>query len=98
MPPCAGMIQIRFDGRNFDQFPLSPVYRTPVFKHECSPPYAGAMSATSLVEETTKSSSRNPANLRLRDRPIDIVFVVVFSWMIISCFISDLLPTIGVDF
>jgi hypothetical protein len=24
MPPCAGMIQIRFDGRSFDQLPLSP--------------------------------------------------------------------------
>jgi hypothetical protein len=23
-PPCAGMIQIRFDGRNLEKLPLSP--------------------------------------------------------------------------
>src|SRR4051812_48381502 len=61
-----------------------------------------APSASPLVEEPTKSASRNQAaslpNLPLRQRPIDILFVVVFSWMIVSCFISDLLPTIGVDF
>ena len=33
-PPCAGMIQIRFDGRSFDQLPLSPAHRTPVFGFE----------------------------------------------------------------
>lgn len=32
MPPCAGMIQIRFDGRSLEQLPLSPAYRTPVFE------------------------------------------------------------------
>ena len=37
-------------------------------------------------------------NLPLRARPIDIVFAVFFSVFIITCFISDLLPTIGVDF
>src|SRR5690606_16799942 len=31
MPPCAGMIRIRFDGRSLDQLPLSPAHRTPVF-------------------------------------------------------------------
>src|SRR4051812_18971137 len=28
------MIQIRFDGRSFDQLPLSPAHRTPVFATE----------------------------------------------------------------
>jgi hypothetical protein len=55
--------------------------------------------ASPVVEEPTKSASRNaPTNLPLRKRPIDILFIVVFSWMIISCFISDLLPAVGVDF
>ncbi len=39
-----------------------------------------------------------PANLRLRDRPIDIVFAVVFSLFIVTSCISDMLPTLGVDF
>jgi len=39
-----------------------------------------------------------PANLRLRDRPIDIAFAVVFSLFTVTSLISDLLPTIGVDF
>ena len=30
-PPCAGMIQIRFDGRSLEKLPLSPAHRTPVF-------------------------------------------------------------------
>ena len=37
------------------------------------------------------------ANLRLRDRPIDWLFIVVFSMFTITSLISDLLPTIGVD-
>ena len=40
----------------------------------------------------------HPDNLPLRKRPIDIVFAVFFSAFIITCFISDLLPTTGVDF
>ena len=40
----------------------------------------------------------HPDNLPLRKRPIDIVFAVFFSIFIITCFINDLLPTIGVDF
>ncbi|MEJ3404491.1 emopamil-binding family protein [Rathayibacter sp. YIM 133350] len=39
----------------------------------------------------------SPVNLRLRERPIDVVFVVVFSVFTITSLISDLLPTIGVD-
>ena len=35
--------------------------------------------------------------LPLRDRPVDIFFIVVFSAFTITSLISDLLPTIGVD-
>ena len=37
-------------------------------------------------------------SLPLRQRPIDIVFAVFFSIFIITSIISDLLPTVGVDF
>src|ERR1700742_1831647 len=39
-----------------------------------------------------------PANLALRERRIDIVFAVVFAAFTVTSVISDLLPTIGVDF
>jgi len=31
------MTQIRFDGRRFENLPLSPAHRTPVFEHEYTP-------------------------------------------------------------
>jgi hypothetical protein len=37
-------------------------------------------------------------NLPLRQRPIDIVFICVFSAFFVTSWISDLLPTVGVDF
>jgi len=40
----------------------------------------------------------NVKNLPLRDRPVDIFFIVIFSVFTITSIISDLLPTIGVDF
>jgi hypothetical protein len=39
-----------------------------------------------------------PANLALRQRKIDIFFAVVFTAFTITSIISDLLPTVGVDF
>ncbi|PJJ63547.1 EXPERA domain-containing protein [Compostimonas suwonensis] len=39
-----------------------------------------------------------PTNLPLRARGIDIFFIVIFSAFTITSLISDLLPTIGVDF
>lgn len=39
-----------------------------------------------------------PANLTLRERRIDIFFAVVFAAFTITSIISDLLPTVGVDF
>jgi hypothetical protein len=39
-----------------------------------------------------------PPNLPLRDRPFDWFFIVVFSLFIVTSMISDMLPTLGVDF
>src|SRR5260370_8394901 len=39
-----------------------------------------------------------PMNLALRDRKFDIFLAVVFSAFTVSPVISDLLPTVGVDF
>ena len=40
----------------------------------------------------------SPQNLPLRERPVDIFFIVVFSLFTVTSLISDLLPTLGVDF
>ncbi len=37
-------------------------------------------------------------NLPLRERKIDVFFLVVFSLFIVTSLISDLLPTLGIDF
>ncbi|GAA3740793.1 hypothetical protein GCM10022239_15670 [Leifsonia bigeumensis] len=37
-------------------------------------------------------------NLPLRERKIDVFFLVIFSLFIVTSLISDLLPTLGVDF
>ncbi|HEU4850149.1 MAG TPA: emopamil-binding family protein [Terrimesophilobacter sp.] len=37
-------------------------------------------------------------NVPLRERKIDIFFLVIFSLFIVTSLISDLLPTLGVDF
>src|SRR6266568_3813588 len=39
-----------------------------------------------------------PANLPLRRRGIDIFFAIVFAAFTVTSVISDLLPTVGVDF
>ena len=48
--------------------------------------------AAASVDQT-----RRP-NPRLRDRPFDWFFIVVFSLFIVTSMISDMLPTLGVDF
>jgi len=40
----------------------------------------------------------NPPNLRLRDRPFDWFFIVVFSLFTVTSMISDMVPTLGIDF
>lgn len=43
-------------------------------------------------------SDPRPDNLRLRERPVDIFFAVMFTVFIVTSCISDMLPTLGVDF
>ena len=45
-----------------------------------------------------KTNMEQPANLPLRERPIDIFFMVVFSIFCITSIISDMVPAIGVNF
>ncbi|WP_374007616.1 DUF2781 domain-containing protein [Leifsonia sp. LS-T14] len=37
-----------------------------------------------------------PPNLPLRKRPVDIFFIVMFSLFIVTCIISDAIPTLGI--
>jgi len=39
-----------------------------------------------------------PANLPLKQRPIDLAFAIVFALFIVTSCIADMLPTLGVDF
>ncbi len=55
-------------------------------------------STTDKVFAVTAPTTAPVRNLPLRHRPVDVVFAVFFSIFIITCFISDLLPSIGVDF
>lgn len=36
------------------------------------------------------------SGLALRQRPFDIVFLVFFSWALLTCIISDAVPTLGI--
>ncbi|GAA1960126.1 EXPERA domain-containing protein [Agromyces allii] len=56
---------------------------------------AGAAAAASV--DTTVDPCR-PPNLGLRERRFDWFFIVMFSLFTITSLISDLLPSIGVDF
>lgn len=51
-------------------------------------------SSPGAVSVSERSAS---PSLALRDRPIDIFFIVIFSAFTITSLISDLLPTLGVD-
>lgn len=44
------------------------------------------------------TTERVAVNLPLRRRPVDIAFAVLFSLFIVTSCISDMLPTLGVDF
>ncbi len=35
-------------------------------------------------------------NLTVRQRPVDVVFIVFFSWAFLTCIISDAIPTLGI--
>src|SRR5262245_27656491 len=101
MPPCAGMIQIRFDGRSLMSFLSARHTGLPCSGTECTRGYAGAMSAPAAT--ATKPSSAPLAtasipNLPLCQRPIDIFFAVMFTIFIVTSYIADMLPTVGIDF
>lgn len=40
----------------------------------------------------------NSPNLALRERPIDIFFMVIFTLFIVTSCIADMIPTLGIDF
>lgn len=46
---------------------------------------------------TATTSASAITNLPLRKRGFDIVFIVFFCWAIISCLISDAIPTLGIE-
>jgi hypothetical protein len=48
------------------------------------------------VTDTAIASPAAVTNLRLRDRPIDIFFVVIFSVFIVTCVISDSVEGLGI--
>jgi len=48
-----------------------------------------------MAKKTEKNST---GNLPLRERPIDIFFMVVFSLFIVTSCIADMVPTLGIDF
>ncbi|MDL2297434.1 DUF2781 domain-containing protein [Bacteroidales bacterium OttesenSCG-928-C03] len=43
-------------------------------------------------------STNSLPNLKLKDRPIDIFFMIVFSIFIVTSCIADMVPTLGIDF
>lgn len=47
---------------------------------------------------TATEAPARTANLRLRDRPIDIFFAIVFTLFIVTSCIADMVPTLGIDF
>src|SRR5690554_607450 len=68
LPPCAGIIQIRFDGRSLDQLPLSPAHRTPVFGTHSSHACAGARQGRRRLDRTSGSPRRSRVPLHASPR------------------------------
>ena len=60
------------------------------------------MTATTSTDATIPAASSDdpcrPPNLRLSDRPFDLFFIVVFSLFTVTSMISDMVPTLGIDF
>ena len=44
------------------------------------------------------NKNTDPVNLPLRERPVDVFFMVVFSLFIVTSCIADMVPTLGIDF
>lgn len=45
-----------------------------------------------------KGAINQTANLRLRDRPVDIFFMIIFTLFIVTSCIADMVPTLGIGF
>jgi EXPERA (EXPanded EBP superfamily) len=56
-----------------------------------------ATRVTATARPSQSNQTRRPVSLPLRQRPIDIVFVVVFSLFIVTCIISDSVEGLGLD-
>lgn len=54
--------------------------------------------ATAPAPEASEPPPSKAPNLPLRERPFDWVFLVVFSLFTVTSLISDLVPTLGIDF
>jgi hypothetical protein len=48
------------------------------------------------LDTRAAAAAAKPINLRLRDRPLDIAFAVIFLLFTVTSGISDLVPTIGI--
>ncbi|MDR0368812.1 MAG: DUF2781 domain-containing protein [Bacteroidales bacterium] len=46
----------------------------------------------------TETISDRKSNLSLKERPIDIFFMIIFSVFILTSCIADMIPTLGIDF
>ena len=56
-----------------------------------------ASSATAAAASVPAGVSAKPVSLPLRQRPIDIFFIAIFSVFIITCIISDSVEGLGLD-
>jgi hypothetical protein len=56
-----------------------------------------ATRVTATASPSQSKQGSRPVSLPLRQRPIDIVFVVVFSLFIVTCIISDSVEGLGLD-
>ena len=54
-------------------------------------------SATAVAASAPTTRSTKPVSLPLRQRPIDIFFIAIFSVFIITCIISDSVEGLGLD-
>ncbi len=50
-----------------------------------------------MTSPTAPLQASRPANLPLKDRPFDIVFLVIFTVFIVTCVISDSVEGMGLD-
>ncbi len=67
-------------------------------RSRCGTDLRVSSTARAVSNDRVVLDGRMPPNLPLRQRPLDIFFMVVFSAFTLTSLISDLLPTVGMDF